>query len=85
MIYLLFFPLHARGLAFHGSDQTFGSFYNESFLGSLELLAEYDLFLAKHSTTHGNRGKGSTCYLSAYIGKEFIQLLGDSFLQAIGN
>jgi len=36
--------LAARGLAFRGSDEKFGSQNNGNFLGCLELLAEYDPF-----------------------------------------
>ena len=40
--------LSSRGLAFRGSSDLVGSSQNGNFLGFLELLAEYDTFLAEH-------------------------------------
>lgn len=73
--------LSSRGLAFRGSNQTLGSPQNGNYLGALELLSEYDAFLAKHLQTHGNKGKGKTSYLSANICEEFVELLAKSVLE----
>ena len=40
--------LVTRGLALRGSNEVFGSEHNGNYLGCLELLAEYDPFLAQH-------------------------------------
>lgn len=50
--------LASRGLSFRGSDQTIGSSTNGNYLGLLELIGEYDPFLATHIANHGNKGKG---------------------------
>lgn len=58
--------LATRGHAFRGSEEKFGSASNGNYLGILELLAEYDPFLANHIQRYGNKGKGisSTSVLS---------------------
>lgn len=76
--------LARRGLSFRGSDTKLGSSANGNFLGCLELLAEYDPFLAKHLEQYGNKGKGTTSYLSCTICDEFINLLGDKAVEFIG-
>ena len=65
--------LAERGLSFRGSDEKFGSCKNGNFLGVIELLAEYDPFLAAHIAKHGNTGKGNTSYLSKTIYEELIE------------
>ncbi|XP_045031515.1 zinc finger MYM-type protein 1-like [Daphnia magna] len=70
-----------EGLAFRGSNQTLGLPQNGNYLGALELLSEYDAFLAKHLQTHGNKGKGKTSYLSANLCEEFVELLAKSVLE----
>ena len=40
--------LVTHGLALRGSNEVFGSEHNGNYLGCIELLAEYDPFLAKH-------------------------------------
>ena len=65
--------LAERGLSFRGSDEKFGSSKNGNFLGVIELLAEYDPFLAAHIAKHGNTGKGNTSYLSKTIYEELIE------------
>ena len=40
--------LAIRGLAFYGENETIGSLHNGNFFGCLELLSEFDPFLAKH-------------------------------------
>jgi hypothetical protein len=37
------------GLAFRGSDETIGSPHNENYLGLLELIAKFDIFLAQRT------------------------------------
>lgn len=50
--------LASRGLAFRGIDERFGSPSNGNFLGIMELLAQYDPFLASHIENYGNKGRG---------------------------
>lgn len=56
--------LCSRGLAFRGQNETFGDPHNGNYCMILELLAEFDRFLASHIERFGNQGKGSTSYLS---------------------
>ncbi|XP_013783012.1 uncharacterized protein LOC106467230 [Limulus polyphemus] len=50
--------LAERGLAFRGHNECIGSPNNGKFLGTLELLAQFDPFLATHVEKNGNKGKG---------------------------
>lgn len=77
--------LSSRGLPFRGSDEIIGSVQNGNYLGCLELLAEYDPFLAEHIQKHGNKGRGHISYLSSTICDEFIELIGHQVLQQIIN
>ena len=61
-----------------------GSPSNVNFLGSLELLFQFDTFLAAHLEKYGNKGKGSVSCLSssttcdqikAIIGKEVLSTI----------
>lgn len=72
-----------RGLPFRGDNQTLGSTSNGLFLGCLELISEYDHFLAQHINEYGNKGKGSVSYLSADIYTEFIDIMSKQVLQEI--
>lgn len=67
--------LASRGLPFRGSDEKFGSPNNGNFLMLIEFLASFDPFLEEHIRKFGNKGSGSTSYLSKTIYEEFIQLL----------
>ncbi|CAG9822955.1 unnamed protein product [Phaedon cochleariae] len=75
--------LTARGLAFKGTNQSLGSPENGNFLGCIELIAQFDPFLASHLSEYGNRGKGNVSYLSANICDEFIQLMADEVMNVI--
>lgn len=44
---------------------------------SLELIAEFDPFLATHIATYGNPGRGKTSYLSSTICDEVISLVAN--------
>lgn len=72
-----------RGLPFFGTNETFGSVHNGNFLGIIELLSTFDLFLAEHITTHGNKGKGKVSYFSSTIVGEFIELMSKKVLDEI--
>lgn len=69
--------LSSRGLAFRGKDEKFGSNKNGNYMMSLELIAEFDPFLATHIATHGNPGRGKTSYLSSTICDEVISLVAN--------
>ncbi|XP_013777143.1 zinc finger MYM-type protein 1-like [Limulus polyphemus] len=75
--------LAERGLAFRGHNECIGSSNNGSFLGKLELLAQFDPFLATHIEHNGNKGKGSVSYLSSTVCDELIEMLGQKMLEKI--
>ena len=56
-----------RGLPLRGRNEVFGSPQNGNFLGLLELLAQFDDFLADHIRRFGNSGSGVPPYLSSTI------------------
>lgn len=67
--------LSSRGLPFKGKIERFGSVKNGNFMMLLEIIAEFDPFLATHIDKYGNPGKGQTSYLSSTICDEFISLI----------
>uniref|UniRef100_A0A8C3HPZ8 Uncharacterized protein n=1 Tax=Chrysemys picta bellii TaxID=8478 RepID=A0A8C3HPZ8_CHRPI len=71
------------GLPFRGSNGTFGSLQNGNFLGLLELVAQFDPFLAGPISKYGNAGKGNPLYLSKTICDELIGLMSDKVRLAI--
>lgn len=75
--------LSTRGMSFFGRNESIGSLNNGNFLGCMELLSEYDPFLAKHLEKHGNPGSGRTSYLSSTIITEFVELMGNKVLNSI--
>lgn len=75
--------LAERGLAFRGHDESFGSLYNGNFLGLLELVAQFDPFLASHIARYGNKGKGNPTYLSKTTCDELIDLMSDKVREVI--
>ena len=70
------------GLAFRGDKEIIGSPNNGNYLGLLELIAKFDLFLSNHIENYGNKGTGSTSYLSKTIYNELILLMGKHVLQS---
>ena len=48
--------LTSRGLAFRGHDEHFGSHTNGNYSMVLQLIAEFDPFLAEHIKRYGNAG-----------------------------
>jgi len=69
--------LSERALAFRGSTEEFGRKDNGNYLGTLELLAKFDPFLANHIEKFGNKGRGNVSYLSSTICEEFINILAE--------
>nr|XP_047134219.1 uncharacterized protein LOC124812142 [Hydra vulgaris] len=73
--------LSSRGMSFRGDDDRFGSVHNGNFIMSLELIAQFDPFLAQHIEKFGNKGKGSTSYLSFNKYEQFISIMADNVIQ----
>ena len=65
-----------RGLAFRGKTELIGSPSNGNYLGILELIGEYNAFLAQHLPLRASKGRGHPCYLSSTICEELIYLMG---------
>ncbi|XP_051155178.1 zinc finger MYM-type protein 1-like [Leptopilina boulardi] len=75
--------LSSRGLAFRGTSEVFGDMHNGNYMMFLEVIAEFDPFLAKHIESHGNQGSGSTSYLSKTVCDEFIFLMSKKAFEYI--
>jgi len=75
--------LGERGLAFRGDNELLGSPQNGNFLGIIELLAQFDPFLAGHIEKYGQKGRGNVSYLSSTICDEFIDVMGEKTRQTI--
>lgn len=75
VIHVILF-LSERGLAFRGKDETLGSPNNGNFLGIIELLSNYDIFLKEHIEKYGNCGSGRVNYLSSTIYEELVEEIG---------
>ena len=75
--------LVSRGLPLRGKDEIFGSAHNGNYIGILELLAKYDVFLSQHISEYANKGRGHTSYLSSTICEEFVGILGNKVLAVI--
>ncbi|XP_050066902.1 zinc finger MYM-type protein 1-like [Aphis gossypii] len=72
-----------RGLPFFGDDEKLNSPHNGIFLGILELISEFDPFLANNLTTYGNKGSGNTNYISSYTVRKLIDLMANKVLNHI--
>ena len=59
--------LAERGLAITGSEEIIGSKHNGTFLGIMELFAQFDPFLMGHLKKSGNPGSGKQSYSSPTI------------------
>lgn len=77
--------LSSRGLSFRGHDENIGSIHNGNFLMVVELLAKFDPFMSQHIAKYGNKGTGSTSYLSSTIYEELIQLMANKVTSKIIN
>lgn len=77
--------LASRGRPFRGDDEIFGSLHNGDYMMSLELISEFDPFLAEHIQRFGNPGSGRTSYLSSVICDEVIELLASKVKKIIIN
>lgn len=77
--------LASRGLPFRGQEEIFGSPKNGNYMMLLELLSEFDPFLAQHISKYGNSGSGTTSYLSSTICDEIIVLMAKKVKEVIIN
>ena len=59
--------LSSRELAFRGSSDLVGSTQSDNFLGILELLADYDTFLAEHIQKKVNKRKRHVSYFVSTV------------------
>lgn len=75
--------LASRGLPFRGHDEKFGSLHNGNYMMALELIAQFDPFLAEHISRYSNPGRGQTSYLSSTICEEFIGLIAEKVTETI--
>ncbi|XP_025424288.1 zinc finger MYM-type protein 1-like [Sipha flava] len=75
--------LGAKGLSFRGDNEQFNKINNGNFLGTLELLAKFDPFIAQHIEKYGNRGKGTPSYLSSTIYEELLLLMKNDIIKII--
>lgn len=75
--------LSLRGMPFFCQNETLGSVQNGNFLGCLELIAQFDPFLAQHLEKSGKRGTGNVNYLSSTIVNEFVELMAEKVLSTI--
>ena len=75
--------LAERSLAFRGHDQVIGTPSNGNFLGTLELLSQFDPFLVAHLEKYGNKGNGSISYLSSTTCDQLIAVIGKEVLSTI--
>ena len=74
-----------RNLAFRGSNEKFGTESNGNFIGLLELIAQFDPFLAEHIKNYGDSGSRKTNYLSKTTCEELIVLIARKVLQSISD
>ena len=63
-----------RGLPLRGGNEVFGSFQNGNFLGLLELLAQFDVFVADYNRRFGNFGRGVPSYTVKKIPCKFYEV-----------
>jgi hypothetical protein len=77
--------LASPGLPFRGQEEIFGSPKNGNYMMLLELLSEFDSFLAQHISKYSNFGIGSTSYLASTICEEIINLMAKKVKEVIIN
>ncbi|XP_014492284.1 52 kDa repressor of the inhibitor of the protein kinase-like [Vigna radiata var. radiata] len=75
--------LVSRGLPLRGDNETIGSVHNGNFLMAIELIAQFDPFMATHIAKYGNPGSGRTNYLSSTIYEEFVEILASKVTELV--
>ncbi|XP_035228387.1 uncharacterized protein LOC118200537 [Stegodyphus dumicola] len=73
----------ACALPFRGSRERFGSKNSENYVMTPERLAEFDLFMDLQIKRHGNKGSGTTSYLSSKICDERITIMVGKVINTI--
>ena len=74
-----------RDSPLRGGNKVFGFPQNGNFLGLLELLAQFDDFLADHIRRFGNSGRSVPYFLSSTICNEFVRLMEKEVTTKIAN
>ncbi|GFT59749.1 zinc finger MYM-type protein 1 [Trichonephila clavipes] len=72
-----------RGLAIRGTKKIFGSPHIGNFMGTLELLAEFDPFICEHVELRELRPKSLISYLSKTIYEQIIEIMGKQIIETI--
>ncbi|KAF0722555.1 zinc finger MYM-type protein 1-like [Aphis craccivora] len=67
--------LSSRGLPFRGQNEVIGSVHNGNFLMAIELVAQFDPFLAQHISRYGNPGSGHTSHKANDMKKAVLDTL----------
>ncbi len=75
--------LASRGLPFRGNNEKLGSVHNGNFFVLSEYLSESDPFLEEHIHKYGNKGSGSTRYLSKPTYEELITIMSENVTSEI--
>ncbi|GFS92555.1 zinc finger MYM-type protein 1 [Trichonephila clavipes] len=75
--------LHLRGLAIRGTEKVFGSPHNGNFMGTLELLAEFNPFIREHIEQRELQPKSLISYLSKTIYEQIIEIMGKQIIKTI--
>ena len=63
-------------MGFREHDKLLRSVHNGNYLGTLELLAQLDPFIAVYIEKYGGKGKGSVSLISSTICNELIDIMG---------
>ena len=74
-----------KGLPLRRGNEVFGSPQNRNFLELLEILAQFDDFLADHIRRFGNSGRDVPSDLSSTICNECVQLMAKEVTTNIAN
>lgn len=69
--------LGSNGLSFRGKNEIIGQPNCGNFLGIIELLTQFDPFLAEHIKLYEHKGSGRTSFLSKTIYEELITLMAE--------
>ena len=72
-----------RGLAIRGHDEIIGYAHNANYLGTLELMAKFDPFLATHVYKCGAKSRRSVSLLSSTICSKLIDVVSKKVLNHI--
>ena len=75
--------LRTPGFPLMGQRRKIGSQTNGKCSGIVELVSQYDPFLAENLVKYGNLGSGNTSYLSETIYQELIHLMGNKVFSFI--